>query len=309
MEYINILRRDIAVGQRKSIKIWGDIMERFKDIINTYLKDSSGELNPFGWLLKAFMIIVVIRIIISISNKLIDKTLKDRKDRNYFASNKRANTIAEVLKKGVKYFLYFIGIMMILDMLNINTNSILATAGIGGLAIGFGAQSLVKDILTGFFILLEDQYAIGDYVNIQSFEGVVESLGMRVTKLRDFSGELHIIPNGNINIVTNKTRGAMRSLVKITVSYDEDIDRVIEVMNKACKEIRDSNDSIIDGPNVVGVSELGDAGVSINIVARTKPMDQWSVERQIRKTIKEAFDKEDIEIPYPKMVVYGGKEK
>jgi len=101
----------------------------------------------------------------------------------------------------------------------------------------------------------------------------------------------------------------MRALVKVTIPYDEDIDRVMEVMTKACKKIRDSNDTILDGPNVVGVSELGDAGVSITIVAKTKPMNQWAVEREIRKAIKEAFDKENIKIAYPRIVVHGGKEQ
>lgn len=283
-------------------------MDKTIDIIESYLKDSNGDLNILGKLIKILIIIIAIRIIVSLTNKIIDRTLKNRKETNYFASNKRANTIAQVMKKVVKYILYFMGTMIILDMF-INTTSILATAGIGGLAIGFGAQSLVKDIITGFFILLEDQYAIDDYVKIEAFEGIVEELGMRVTKLRDFSGELHIIPNGKIQIVTNKTRGAMRALVKISIAYEENIDKVTTVLEKICAEIKVSNDSILDGPNILGVTELGDFGVSITIVAKTKPMDQWSVEREIRKKVKEAFDKENIEIPYPKRVILGGKEK
>ncbi len=124
-------------------------------------------------------------------------------------------------------------------MFNISTTSLLATAGIGGLAIGFGAQSLVKDIITGFFILLEDQYSVGgDYIQTGSYDGVVEELGLRVTKLRAFSGELHIIPNSNIQIVTNKTRGAMRALVKVSIAYEEDIDKAIKVLQQTCDEIK-----------------------------------------------------------------------
>lgn len=283
-------------------------MDRIMDIIENYLKGANGDLNILGKLIKILIIIIAIRIIISLTNKLIDKALKNKKETNYFASNRRANTVAEAMKKLVKYTLYFMGTMIILDMF-INTTSILATAGIGGLAIGFGAQSLVKDIITGFFILLEDQYAIGDYVKIETFEGIVEELGMRVTKLRDFSGELHIIPNGRIQVVTNKTRGAMRALVKISIAYEENIDKVTTILEKICSEIKVSNDSILDGPNILGVTELGDFGISITIVAKTKPMDQWSVEREIRKKVKEAFDKENIEIPYPKRVILGGKEK
>ena len=168
-------------------------MEKVRHITNTiryltddYLKTSNGQLNILGKLLKILIIIIAIKIVISLTNKLIDKALRNKKGNNIFISNRRANTIGEVLKKIVKYVLYFIGIMMILEMFNVNTTSILATAGIGGLAIGFGAQSLVKDIITGFFILFEDQYAVGDYVKIESLEGTVEELGLRVTKLRDF---------------------------------------------------------------------------------------------------------------------------
>ena len=278
-------------------------------IIEQYLKNSSGELNILGKLLKIIIVIISIKIIISISNKIIDKALKNRKGSNFFASDKRANTIKEIIKKTVKYILYFIGIVMILDMFNINTSSILATAGIGGLAIGFGAQSLVKDIITGFFILFEDQYAVGDYVKIESFEGVVEELGLRVTKLRDFSGELHIIPNGKIQVVTNKTRGAMRALVNISIAYEENIDQAIEVLNKVCDEIKLSNKNILDGPTTLGVTNLGDSEVSITIVAKTTPMEQWAVEREIRKKVKEAFDRENIEIPYQRMVILGGNQQ
>ena len=308
MVYINILRMEQVVRQRKLIDFGVDFMGNIIDLVDKYFKHGDGNLNIFGKLIKILIIIIFIRIIVSIANKIIDRTLKNRKETNYFASNRRANTIAEVMKKLVKYTLYFMGIMIVLDMFNINTTSILATAGIGGLAVGFGAQSLVKDIITGFFILLEDQYAVGDYVKIETFEGIVEELGMRVTKLRDFSGELHIIPNGKIQIVTNKTRGAMRALVKISIAYEENVDRVITVLEKVCSDIKVSNDSILDGPTILGVTDLGEFNVSITIVAKTKPMDQWSVEREIRKKVKEAFDKENIEIPYPKRVIFGGKE-
>ncbi len=134
-------------------------------------------------------------------------------------------------------------------------------------------------------------------------------MGLRVTKLRDFSGDLHIIPNGRVQVVTNKTRGAMRALVKVSIAYEENIDDAIRVLEKVCKEIKSSNDNILDGPTILGVTDLGDFDVSISIVAKTKPMEQWAVEREIRKKVKEAFDRENIEIPYPKRVIFGGKEQ
>lgn len=283
-------------------------MDSVKDIFNKYFIANNGDLNILGKLIKIILIFLAIKVILTLSYGIIEKTIKNRKEINFFSNNKRANTIKEILKKIVKYILYFIGIVMVLDMFNINTTSILATAGIGGLAIGFGAQSLVKDIITGFFILFEDQYAVGDYVKIESLEGTVEELGLRVTKLRDFSGDLHIIPNGRIQVVTNKNRGAMRSLVKIPIAYEENIDRVISILENVCAEIGKSNDAILDGPTILGVTELGEYDLSITIVAKTKPMEQWAVERQIRKKVKETFDIENIEIPYPRRVIYGGNK-
>lgn len=284
-------------------------IKKASEFFNSYLKNEYGDLNFLGKIIAIALIFFAIKMILRLVNKIIDRTLKDKDDIPHFMSNKRANTIGIILKKVVRYTLYFVGLLMVLEMFGIRTTSILATAGVGGLAIGFGAQSLVKDVITGFFILLEDQYAIGDYVQISTYEGVVEELGMRVTKLRDFSGELHIIPNGEIHVVTNRTRGSMRALVTIEIAYEEDIDRAIKVIERVSKSIKDANEFIIDGPTVQGVIALSSSGVEIRVVAKTVAMEQWSVERNLRKKIKEAFDRENIEIPYPKMVLYKGEDK
>lgn len=283
-------------------------MEAIVEFIDRVLKNEKGDLNFLGKSIKILLIFITIKILVSIINKLINKTLKNKKS-EHLLNTKRSNTVAEILKKVIKYILYFFGIVIVLEMFNINTTSILATAGIGGIAIGFGAQSLVKDIITGIFIFLEDQYSVGDLVQIGAFQGNVEELGLRVTKLRDFSGELHIIPNSNIQVVTNKTRGPMRALVKISIAYEENLDRVISVLESICEEIKISNETLVEGPSVLAVSNLGEYGVDITIVAKTKPGEQWAMEREIRKKVKEAFDRENIEIPYPKKIVYGGKDK
>lgn len=275
--------------------------------LNYLFRNQDGDLNILSKGLKAFLVFVVIRISIKVFYFAIDKIIENRKHRIFSIDEKKANTLTTVLKNIMKYTLYFIGAVIVLDIFNINTNSILATAGIGGLAIGFGAQSLVKDVITGFFILFEDQFSIGDYIKIDSFEGVVEELGVRTTKLRDFSGELHIIPNGNLNIVTNKTRGAMRALIKISIAYEENIDRVIKVLDEVCGKLKQSNESIVEGPTILGVTDLGEYGINITIIAKTRPMEQWSVERALRKNVKEAFDKEGIQIPYPRIVVLDQK--
>ncbi|MCF6460972.1 mechanosensitive ion channel family protein [Clostridium sp. Cult3] len=282
-------------------------MDRVLNFIEKFFKNSKGELNILGKGIKIIIIFIIIRILIKIAYVVIDRTMNRRKKGIFYADEKKINTLSTVLKNIIKYIFYFIGLVMVLDMFNISTSSILATAGIGGLAIGFGAQSLVKDIITGFFILFEDQFSVGDYVKIGEYEGIVEELGVRVTKIRDFSGELHIIPNSNIGAVTNRTRGAMRALVKVSVAYEEDIDQVINILDRVCKEIRDTNENIVDGPTILGISDLGEYGVDLTIVAKTNPMDQWGVEREIRKKVKEALDKANIEIPYPKRVIYDNK--
>lgn len=279
-------------------------MGRIVILIDEYLRTETGDFNIYGKLIAIVFIIFSIKLIMGLINRIIDRTLRDKKQTNYFVNNKRANTIGILLKKLVKYVLCFIGSLTILDMFGIRTTSILATAGVGGLAIGFGAQSLVRDVITGFFIILENQFSVGDYIQISTYEGVVEELGMRVTKLRDFSGELHIIPNGEIHVVTNRTRGAMRALVSVSISYEQDIDKALSVIEKVSKELGDSNKFILDGPTVLGVVSLDPSSVVINVIAKTEPMEQWGVERELRKKIKEAFEKENIEVPYEKMIIY-----
>lgn len=277
-------------------------MDRVLEFVNHFFKNESGGLNALGKLIKILLILFLIRILITVAYMVIDKAFEKRKTHISDRDERKLNTLAAVFKNMIKYVFYFIGIVMILDMFNINTTSILATAGIGGLAIGFGAQSLVKDIITGFFILFENQFSVGDYVKIGDYEGVVEELGVRVTKLRAFSGELHIIPNSNIETVTNRARGNMRALVAVTVAYEEDMDRVNQVLNQVCEKLRTGNDSIKEGPSVIGISNLGEYGMDFTIIARTEPMQQWAVEREIRKEVKLALDRENIEIPYPRRV-------
>ena len=278
-------------------------MDRVLSFIDQFFRKSNGDLNILGKLIKIFIIFIIIKVLTKIVYVVIDRAVKRKKNGIFHRDEKKINTLTTVLKNIIKYVFYFIGLVMVLDMFDISTSSILATAGIGGLAIGFGAQSLVKDVITGFFILFEDQFSVGDYVKIGEYEGIVEELGVRVTKIRDFSGELHIIPNSNIQTVTNRTRGNMRASVVITVAYEEDIDRVTEVLNKVCEELKETNENIVEGPTLIGISNLGEYGMDFRIIAKTVPMEQWGVEREIRKKVKEALDRENIEIPYPKRVI------
>ncbi|MBE3586744.1 mechanosensitive ion channel family protein [Desulfofundulus thermocisternus] len=218
--------------------------------------------------------------------------------------SRRVHTLRTLMKSGLRYTLYFVSLVTILNMFGVRVEAILAGAGVVGLAVGFGAQNLVRDVITGFFLLLEDQFAVGDYITVAGVSGTVEEMGLRVTRLRDFGGELHIIPNGQIIQVTNHSRGNMRALVEVGVAYEENLDRVIDVLQQVCEQAaRDMADIIAEGPHVLGVVNFGQSDVVIRIIAYTKPMQQWYVERELRRLIKEAFDREGIEIPYPRRVV------
>lgn len=278
--------------------------------LNTYIKEylSMDKVLSIVWIIVSILFILLLRkIITKVLLKITNKVFNEDESERYKLDYSRMKTLKSVINSVIIYGIYFIAYIMIFEQLGIKIAPLLAAAGVGGLAIGFGAQSLVKDIITGFFILFENQFTVGDYITIDDKSGIVEELALRITKIRDFNGELHIIPNGSINRVTNKCRGSMRALVKIGISYEENIDNAIDILNDECIDIAKHIPDIIEGPKVLGVSDLGESDVIITTVAQCKPMEQWKIERLMRKRFKEAFDRNNIEIPYPKSVVYKGE--
>ena len=199
---------------------------------------------------------------------------------------------------------------MILDELGINIGPYLAAAGIVGVALGFGAQSLVKDIIGGIFIIVEDQYNIGDVIKIASISGTVEEINLRRTVLRDLDGIVHFIPNGESGVASNYTREWSRVNLNISVGYGEDLDNAISVINRVCAAMAKEpywKAFILKTPEVLRVDNLGDSGIDIKILGDTKPIKQWETMGEIRKRIKKAFDEEGIEIPWPHTKVYFGQ--
>lgn len=277
------------------------MIEAFKSA-NSWFVQKNNDMTSLEKILKIVIIFVAIKIITRISYVLIDNFFRREQKLKMSMEERKANTLSAIIKSLCKYVFYFIGLIPILEVFGISTASILATAGVGGLAVGFGAQSLVKDIITGFFILFEDYFSVGDYIQTSDYDGVVEEIGIRSTRLRAFSGDLYIIPNGNIDIVTNRSRGDMRALVDIRIDYKEDIDRALEVLNKVAKDMH-GDERINCGPTVLGVSDLAKEDVVLSIMAMTKPMEQWEVQRVLRKKIKEEFAKNKISIGDSKKVV------
>jgi len=255
------------------------------------------------------VVLILSLLIIKIGSKLVDRLihLQHLEGRNY--NENKTKTLTGLLRSMIKYVTYFVAFVNILDIFGVDTASILAAAGVGGLAIGFGAQSLVKDVISGFFIIFEDQYNVGDYIEVTGASGIVTEIGLRTTRIRAFGGELHIVPNGEITRVTNHSRGDMRAQVEVSVACDEDVDRIISILKEVCDEVKAKRDDIISGPEVLGVTKLGPWEMGITITARTIPMQQWSVERNLRKAINQRFKQEGIEIPYQKMVYIKDESK
>jgi small conductance mechanosensitive channel len=220
---------------------------------------------------------------------------------------KRCLTLSTVFTSATGIIILTIAVFMILSEVGIDIAPLLAGAGVAGIAIGFGAQSVIKDILNGLFILIEDQFNTGDVVAIGGLSGVVEDLNLRRTVMRDLEGIVHIVPNGQITTVSNYTMDWARVKLDISVGYGEDLDHVFKVINRVGTEL--ANDGyykklIKSPPQVLRVQNLGDSGIDIRILGDTKPMTQWEVTGELRRRLKKAFDEEGIEIPWPHTKIY-----
>jgi small-conductance mechanosensitive channel len=199
-----------------------------------------------------------------------------------------------------------VGLLTILPEFGVNIGALLAGAGLVGLAVGFGAQSLVKDVISGLFILVENQYGKGDVVNVAGVGGVVEDVNLRRTVVRDLDGAVHSIPNGEVAVSSNLTRQWSRVNMNVGVAYGEDLDRVMAVINRVGQELAQDPDFaplIIGAPRALRVDDFGDSGIEIKILGETQPIRQWDVMGELRKRLKRAFDDEGIEIPFPHRVL------
>lgn len=223
----------------------------------------------------------------------------------------KSETVLTVCQSILKYFIYFCVACQILLIFGISPASILAVAGVGSVALGLGAQDLVGDIISGMFILIEDQYAVGDVIKIDSYQGTVESIGLKTTKLRSYDGDVYIIPNGEIKIVTNCCKNFNRAVLDISVSYEHNTEYVIDVLSDELDKIYKGGliEGILKPPEVLGVTDLGESGVTIRISADTEAGRQWAAERSLRLMIKKRFDEENIVIPYPQRTVRVVKEE
>lgn len=225
---------------------------------------------------------------------------------------KRAQTLGRILRQTSFLLIWGVALMAVLGELGVDLKPILAGAGIVGLAVGFGAQTLVKDIISGFFILLENQFRVGDVIETAGVGGLVESINLRTTVLRDIQGRVHVIPNGSINVVSNFTVEWSRAVLDVGVAYKEDTDRCFEIMKRVGADMEADptwGPKIVGAFEYPGVENLADSAVVLRMMTKTIPQERWNVLRELRRRVKLAFDAEGIEIPFPHLTLYMGDKK
>lgn len=265
-------------------------------------------------ILRAVSIIITVGIVLAImetSQFVGDYFLKEKKRKKKKVTQK-AKTLVPVVNTAIKIGAGFIGGIVILDRLGVNTTPILAGAGIVGLAVGFGSQTLVKDLINGLFMLFEESIRVGDFVELGKNSGIVEAIGLRTVKLRDVSGNVHVIPNSSIDAVKNMSKEFSRAVIDIGVAYREDVDEVIEVLEEIGKEMQNDPEygkSILEPLEVFGLHKFDDSAIVIRVRLTTKPLKQWGIKREFNKRVKKKFDQRGIEIPFPHRTIYMGEPK
>ena len=220
----------------------------------------------------------------------------------------RGTTIANLINSMIKYLAFIIAIFLILSAWGVQTPTLLAGAGIIGLAISFGAQSLIEDIFSGLFIIFEKQYSVGDIIQIGDFRGTVKEISLRVTKFEDINGDIKIINNSDIRGAINTTTSLSKAVCEISIGYDEDIEKVELIINKNLHEIRNNIPKIVEGPYYVGVQNLGESSVVLRIIALVNENDRYNVARSLNREMKILFDKNNVSIPFPQLVVHEAKK-
>ncbi|WP_036172211.1 mechanosensitive ion channel family protein [Ureibacillus massiliensis] len=257
--------------------------------------------------IKIISILLISYLVIFIGKKIITRLFTLRFKTPLKQSERRQTTLVKLLHSVLTYVVYFSAIIAVLSALKIEVMGLLAGAGIAGLAIGFGAQSLVKDVITGFFIILEDQFAVGDYVKLTTSnvaEGTVSEIGLRTTKLVAFTGELYIIPNGQIMDVVNYSINNSKGIIDLQVGIEADIEKIERLVTDYLQTLPAKYEELVSVPIFVGVQNIVGTEVTVRIVVETQPYQHFAISRIIKRDVKDIFEKNGIPMPYQKMMVY-----
>ncbi len=260
-------------------------------------------------LLVIVLALIALRIGKWLSRRLLAPIVGDDSD---IETRKRADTLGSLIRYVLTVAILSVALMMILGEFGIELGPILAAAGIVGLAVGFGAQHLVQDVISGFFILMEDQIRVGDIVNIAGKGGLVERVTLRTTVLRDLSGNVHYVRNGQIDVVTNMTKEYSQYVFDVGVAYRENVDEVMDVVREVDIELRADDEfggDILEPIEVLGLDQFADSAIIIKARTKTKPSKQWRIGREFNRRLKKKFDEKNIEIPFPHVTLYMGQDK
>ena len=256
------------------------------------------------------LVIVVVAVLVTIASRILVNRFRRKLEGSPSITQainlQRATTLTNALAATAIVLIWTVATLMVLAQLDINLAPLLASAGIAGVALGFGAQSIVRDALAGFFILLENQFGVGDVVETQTtggqVTGKVESLTLRITTLRAFDGTLHVVPNGNMQVISNKSRGWARAIVDVRLPYGEDVDKVRGILEDLFDEVRERpplKEWLRDGPSVLGIEALSDYALVVRVIADTRPSKRFDAERMLREAIQARLGEEGIRVPLP----------
>ncbi len=256
--------------------------------------------------LQIVLIVVIAGFLAWLAGRILARVLHSK---SKLAERHGAKTVIALLRSITRYAFFFMALVMILRVLGVDFSAIMAGAGVLGLAIGFGAQTLVRDFLAGLFLLFEDSVNVGDFITVGNISGMVEMMGLRRTEVRAFNGTLYTIPNGDLRSFGNKNREFMQAIVTVDIAYEQDTERGMAVAKAVADKWFEENPNLaLAKPQVHGLLSFGESGLTIRVVARVKPMTHWGVERDLRVRLKQAFDSKGVEIPFARQVVYLKRE-
>ena len=278
--------------------------------IEGYLQEIGGWIITSG--LQIVLVIVVMLVVSKVLHVAVNRAIGRAARTDDVEQKKRSDTLRSTINSLISVAVFTIALVVVLGQLGIEIGPILAAAGVLGLAVGFGAQTLVADLISGFFILLDEQIRVGDVVDIAGKGGLVEKVNLRMVTLRDLAGNVHFVRNSSISVVTNMTKEYSRYVFDIGVAYREDVDEVIEVIRMVDAELRGDpaySDSILEPIEILGLDAFADSAVIIKARTKTRPIKQWEVGREFNRRLKKAFDARDIEIPFPHVTLYMGEDK
>jgi len=279
-------------------QLFGEETER----IGKFIFDEETWLHLVTIAVKIVFIIMISIIVVQVGKYIIRKIFKIKLKSPLRKEERREQTLLKLLENTISYVVYFSAILAILQEFNIDVKGLLAGAGVLGLAVGFGAQSLVKDVISGFFILFEDQFSVGDYVKIGTAEGSVEEIGLRTTKIKNFTGELYILPNGTISQVVNYSLKNSLAIVDVTIPFELGVEKVEKSINVFLDSMSKDNPDLLGKPKLIGAHDFTEDAVIERIIAETMPMRHFDTARNISVGIKKHLEQDGIEIPYPILV-------